>query len=265
MKFTQINQVICLITLGLAPSFALFATPKEDPALQPDAWLLARETSTHNKSTGGSQKSMAHKSGAQDAQRTYFGISGDVGMIHVNTGYGLELWMGRDNQYQAGFQYLVASETLKGNQDDVLLIQERMRLNLQQANLFLRIPIADVVYASFNLAFNTIQGDYGFTSVSPSQQSSYVTYKYTSIAPSFAIGSQWIFRNGMVLGVDWLGYSVPLTYNLAIAGSGQSAATAQVYTILAQLGDKTAKGIVLKNIQQNYGVYYTLVRLGYQF
>ena len=227
--------------------------------------LSAREVSPRAKSSGQRSKTPQHNSYTQPARQRYVGISANVGMVYVNTGYGLEFWMGEENGYQAGMELLAANETLNGGEDEGLHVRERMDLRLQQGNLFVRFPLVNVLYATVDLAVTRIRGNYGFVAQSPDVKNSFVKYEYTSIAPSFAIGSQWLFNNGNFFGLDWAGYTLPLTEKLSIDKSAKSEDTAQAYNRVALLGDKSVRGIIKKNIKDNFGPFYCLIRFGYRF
>ena len=225
-------------------------------------WLVANQTSLKRSV----QRQKARRPTSRPTTRTTFGLGADVGMVHINTGYGLELWVGQETGFQAGLQWLTASDTWKGGQqDDTTHLVEQMNVNLQQTNAFLRLPLVDVLYVTLNVAMNTIRGKYGFNGLAPDQPNSYVSYTYTSIAPSLAIGSQWLYSNGFFLGIDWVGYSVPLSSKVKISAREQSAEAGMVYDRVALYGDQTPSGIVAKNIKDNYGIYYTLARCGFRF
>ena len=116
---------------------------------------------------------------------------------------------------------------------------------------------------TYDLAVNSFKGQYGFQFTGAGVADSIVSYEYTILAPTVAIGNQWLIDNGIFFGIDWIGYSYPLVKKIKLNKS--SIEYAKVNEMLQELNIDGPAKVIEDNILKDYGLFYLVARFGYKF
>lgn len=153
-----------------------------------------------------------------------FGVSFRFGLfVYPVMGLGFETYYQLNPRAQIGLAYFRGAEDFKNRLSATDgTTTEKNQLSSSLSLIYGRYFVGDSLYVTGSLGQRTVKIDYAIRSTT---QNSTISAENTSLSTvmNIALGNLWSWENGYAAGIDWVGYSQPLTskedVNSKISGS----------------------------------------------
>jgi hypothetical protein len=185
--------------------------------------------------------------------RNQFGLIG-VGNL-MGTGFGLEYLQRSTTWLDWGIQVTATQTRLTNSKNPEA--DEFLGPRMTAARFSLRLFNNRWLYFGSGLSVAMIQGRYGWEGPGVVDDEIASEFKAQLLVLDFVLGSQWEFGSGFYVGVDWLGFGLPL------AGSLDYTENSDLNDLTRILTGSSTDERIQKELGAQFRPYYGLLKFGY--
>jgi hypothetical protein len=194
----------------------------------------------------------AASAGASGDARNQFGLVG-VGNF-MGTGFGLEYLRRSFSWLDWGVQVTATQTRLTSSKNPET--DEFLATEMSAARFSLRLFNRRWLYFGTGLSMAMIQGRYGWEGPGVVDEEISSEFKAQLLVLDFVLGSQWEFGSMFYVGVDWLGFGLPL------AGSLNYTENSDLDDLTSILTGSSTDERIPKELGAQFRPYYGLLKFG---